>query len=70
MPKSKPTLLASAPTITGIAECINKYFYSDCYIVDPVDLSIRKKGSDVPHPFTYPFQVRLVRGRYRFESVS
>jgi hypothetical protein len=67
-------LLASAVSLEAIAQIIGKYFYSD----SPADL--RESGDGV-YTIYYPktskragdlrpnYQVRCVKGRYRFEEL-
>ena len=60
----KGTLLATAPTVAGITEMINKFYYSTQYMVNPETLAIE-------HPSKIPGGVQVVKrgNRYRFEMV-
>lgn len=61
------TLLASSPTIGGIEKCINQYWFSTDYRVDPQTLAItHPRWSMVDKPVRVIFK----RGRYRFERVQ
>ena len=54
-------LLASSPTIDGIAKIINSYLYSTQYTVSK-DLEILHPSKDLKG-----YRVVLKKGRYRFE---
>ena len=60
-----PRLLATSPTLDGIASMINRFWYSESYTVNPVTLAIEHPARTVDG-----YHVRLYRGRYRFESTN
>lgn len=61
---SKGLLLASAGTVEGIEELINKYFYSTAWRVNPQTLQVwnEERGKAL-----YGFRVVKKGRRYRFE---
>lgn len=61
----KPKLLATSDTIDGITSMINRYWYSSSYRVNPETLVIEHPSND-----TSGYQVRLHKGRYRFEKTN
>lgn len=58
-------LLASSPSVDGIQNCINKYFFSENYRVDPETLKISNPG--FPDKNFDKFRVIKKWSRYRFE---
>ena len=60
----KNKLLATASTIQGITEMVNKYYYSEGYSVDPDTLRINHPTKDV----NSKVQIVHKKGRYRLES--
>lgn len=60
----KPRLLATAATVSGIAEMVNRYWYSENYRVNPETLAIEH-----PEKTITGYQIRLAKGRYRFECI-
>ena len=61
---TKAKLLATSPTIEGITEMLNKYYYSEGYSVDPDTLRINHPTKDVNDEI----QIVHKKGRYRLES--
>lgn len=60
----KAKLLATASTVDGITEMVNRYWYSDNYRVNPDTLEIEHPSKAVSG-----YQIRLAKGRYRFECI-
>lgn len=58
-------LLASAPTLSGIEDSVNRFWCSDKYRVDPETLIITHPERAAPEG------VRIIKkaGRYRFEMI-
>ena len=65
---SDVVLLASSGTIEGIERCVNEYFFSKKWRVDPETLEMRHEDSPANTPI---YGLRVIRkdGRYRFEML-
>ena len=61
-------LLASSSSVEGVQGCINKFFISENYLVDPESLKI--SNPELPDKNFDNFRVIKKRNRYRFEHLS